>query len=78
MSEKINAKCYTLITLTVNIIQQPYLISGIHNHPLEPRKIIRFLSCSYFMLCYRRQPYSQITIMCVIRIPTMHLKKTIL
>ena len=27
------------------------------------------------MLCYRRQPYSQITIMCVIRIPTMHLKK---
>jgi len=74
VSEKINAKYYTLITLTVNIIQQPYLISGIHNHPLEPRKIIRSLSCSYFMLCYRRQPYSQITNMCVTRIPTIHLK----
>lgn len=74
MSKKINAKCYTLITLTVNIIQQPYLISDIHNYPLEPRKIIRSLSCSYFMLCYRRQPYSQITILCVSRIPTIHLK----
>ena len=26
------------------------------------------------MLCYRRQPYSQITNMCVTRIPTIHLK----
>jgi len=74
VSEKINAKFYTLIALTVNVIQQPYLISGIHDHPLETRKIIRSLSCRYFMLCYRRQSYSQITIMCVTRIPTVYLK----
>jgi len=27
------------------------------------------------MLCYRRQPYSQITIICVTCIPTIHLEK---